>query len=723
VAERLETRALLSGPDPTVGGANGFTSFAGVGFRLVPVGTILGTRNGVPDGNPSSYSATIDWGDGKTTDGTLVRATNSNRVIIKGTHTYADAKDVYQISVTVRGPDGDPVTQPTTMTHVILMPDARAQPGQEPPAADGVQEPTDAEVTVHDVNPFTSYAGVGFALNPVGRISGTLNLKPDHDPDHYKAYVNWGDSPAWHEAKIAPEGDGTGVIVKGSYIYAQPGLYPVSVYAVGADGQTHSFETTTANVVPMPLVRPSSVQIPGRYDMGREPTDVALSMSDVNPISAVAGVALSSQQIARARGTINGFPHSSPGSYKVQVNWGDGPTWTDGQVLLSNETSNPLAIRGTHTYQEPGIYKVVVNLTGPDGQTFTDETATVIVRPATVSPLQITGLTLNQQALNPTDSARCVGGTLSVRGGANERLRGAVLEVIQNGQVLAQGGLTAEGASQLLGRPLGSAGITARGHLFRLTAAELADVDGRFGRTVTFRVRLTSDLGREVQRTTSASSLLVGRAGEFLVDAGQYTFDVEGFEVASNRSVFSRRLHWPGGLSGVTIGRGYDLGSRTRAMVLADLQAAGFSDNQARLIAAGAGLTGTAARDFVTRNRNAVGDISPEAQQGLFQRIYPGYVSGARNGYNRATVDSRGRPLAGRVAWERLNPVIRTMLTDLWYQGFRGSNGMRAAMRNRIGDLIRYIEGRPDILSHENGRNRLGYLRHALDGGCGPAPV
>ena len=46
------------------------------------------------------------------------------------------------------------------------------------------------------------------------------------------------------------------------------------------------------------------------------------------------------------------------------------------------------------------------------------------------------------------------------------------------------------------------------------------------------------------------------------------TFDAEGND-DSNSIYFSRVIHWPGGISGVTIGRGYDFGHRGSADLIA----------------------------------------------------------------------------------------------------------------------------------------------------------
>ncbi|VVO35587.1 hypothetical protein [Pseudomonas fluorescens] len=64
------------------------------------------------------------------------------------------------------------------------------------------------------------------------------------------------------------------------------------------------------------------------------------------------------------------------------------------------------------------------------------------------------------------------------------------------------------------------------------------------------------------------------------VPYGQLTFDVEGNDIEDESHplyrYFSRVVHWPGGASGITIGRGYDLGQRPAPE--SDLRAAGVEE-------------------------------------------------------------------------------------------------------------------------------------------------
>ena len=196
-------------------------------------------------------------------------------------------------------------------------------------------------------------------------------------------------------------------------------------------------------------------------------------------------------------------------------------------------------------------------------------------------------------------------------------------------------------------------------------------------------------------------------SGLLIVSAGQVTFNAEGNDIPKNRN-FSRHIHWPGNAaSGVTLGRGYDLGSRSKATVYNDLIRAGVPDVQAGLIAEGAGKKGEAARVFVENNRDAIGTISHAMQIRLFEIIYPAYVISAKANYESWT-----RPYPERVSWDNLSKPIREIMIDFVYQGFtKGEAPMKAGMKNDIDELIHYIENSPTMKRYEAGRQRANYLR------------
>ncbi|WP_233268370.1 peptidoglycan-binding protein [Pantoea sp. BAV 3049] len=137
-------------------------------------------------------------------------------------------------------------------------------------------------------------------------------------------------------------------------------------------------------------------------------------------------------------------------------------------------------------------------------------------------------------------------------------------------------------------------------------------------------------------------------SGRLTVSAGQVTFNAEGND-NPHSIYFSRHLHWPKGISGVTIGRGYDMGSRTQEAIFLDLTRSGVPTDQAELMSQGRKLTGSTAERFVKDHKNECGIISREAQARLFELIYPGYVSGAK-----AVYLSKTAKFPERTSWEAL---------------------------------------------------------------------
>jgi uncharacterized protein (TIGR02594 family) len=152
------------------------------------------------------------------------------------------------------------------------------------------------------------------------------------------------------------------------------------------------------------------------------------------------------------------------------------------------------------------------------------------------------------------------------------------------------------------------------------------------------------------------------------VSEGQVTFDAEGQD---SGHYFSRVCHWPGGNSGVTIGRGYDLGSRTAKGVAADLTAAGITGGQATTLSTGAGLKGDAAGKWVKDNKAKVGEITHDQQKALFALVYAELKQSVVDiSEKKGTKDKPGaKTVYGDVDFDTLHPAIMEMLVDLRYRG------------------------------------------------------
>ena len=93
--------------------------------------------------------------------------------------------------------------------------------------------------------------------------------------------------------------------------------------------------------------------------------------------------------------------------------------------------------------------------------------------------------------------------------------------------------------------------------------------------------------------------------------AGRLTFDAEGQE---GGPFHSRQFHVPTSSSGLTIGRGYDMKSRSKSEVRDDLVAAGVESAVAALISQAAGLVGSRAEEFIEENDLEDFEISPQTQ-------------------------------------------------------------------------------------------------------------
>ncbi|HGB2244983.1 TPA: pesticin C-terminus-like muramidase [Salmonella enterica subsp. enterica serovar Aberdeen] len=187
---------------------------------------------------------------------------------------------------------------------------------------------------------------------------------------------------------------------------------------------------------------------------------------------------------------------------------------------------------------------------------------------------------------------------------------------------------------------------------------------------------------------------------------GKLTYNAEGNDISSS-PYYSRVIHWPGNeLSGVTIGRGYDMGDRSESDVYHDMVTSGIPDEQAAKISKGAGLKGNRARDFVALNKIKIGEITLQQQEMLFSIIYPKYIDRTIVNYNKWTSG-----VSGVKPWDALDSRIQEVLVDFVYQGFtKGPKPMLAGAKNSKKELNDYIKNTPAISQYEPGRHRADYL-------------
>lgn len=153
------------------------------------------------------------------------------------------------------------------------------------------------------------------------------------------------------------------------------------------------------------------------------------------------------------------------------------------------------------------------------------------------------------------------------------------------------------------------------------------------------------------------------------VPHGQLTFDVEGNDLEDQahplHKYFSRIVHWPGGASGITIGRGYDLGQRPNPET--DLTNAGIEDPLKSWLIRAKGLSGLTARDYMNAAPDSVRKqkITRRQQYELFTPIYE-YMKGRVIEISNSEANVQNY---GKLEWSGLNHKIQDIAVDLIYRG------------------------------------------------------
>ena len=147
----------------------------------------------------------------------------------------------------------------------------------------------------------------------------------------------------------------------------------------------------------------------------------------------------------------------------------------------------------------------------------------------------------------------------------------------------------------------------------------------------------------------------------FTVIQGQLTFDSEGSETLGY--FFSRKPHVPGKWSGVTIGRGYDIGMRTKREVISDLCESSVSLGHAMQLAECSGLKGDKAIEKLSELTELI--ITPYQQKKLFEITYERIKKDVIRICHKDDVVKK----YGETNWNKTNPTIIDIFVDLCYRG------------------------------------------------------
>ncbi|MGB3180065.1 MAG: hypothetical protein WBB45_01660 [Cyclobacteriaceae bacterium] len=155
--------------------------------------------------------------------------------------------------------------------------------------------------------------------------------------------------------------------------------------------------------------------------------------------------------------------------------------------------------------------------------------------------------------------------------------------------------------------------------------------------------------------------------------------------VGEGNDAQTSHVHWPNTeSSGVTMGKGYDLGSREKIDIERHLIEAGFSSSQVKILVNAAGLKGKQAGNWVRDNKDKVGNLEIEAQYNLFRDEFErqskrAEIVATSNRAGHTNINARGREIKqgkpegtfvlSQKEWDNIHPVMKDIIIDLKYRG------------------------------------------------------
>jgi hypothetical protein len=263
-----------------------------------------------PSAHPTTfYHATIDWGDGTTTAGTIVADPAGGFDVQASSKSYASPGH-YTINVSIADINGDTTLAPVTATAVIA---------DAPLSAQGV-----------------GISGVAGVTPATGQVVATFT-DADSQPKlgEFSAMINWGDGTAPTLGTITFD-SGSGVFsVAGTHAYPKRGSYPISV-SIGSTGGSTASATSQAVVADAPI------------------TANGLAVAPVAGLPFTGAVATFSSANALAQ----------PGDFAATIAWGDGTT-TVGTVGIG--LGGGFSVSGNHTYARAGARPIAVSIASTGG--------------------------------------------------------------------------------------------------------------------------------------------------------------------------------------------------------------------------------------------------------------------------------------------------------------------------------------------------------------------
>ena len=346
---------ISTGPSVTTGGNQSAAEGATVSLSGVTYSDPSGT---------GPHTATIDWGDGTITVGTVDEIAGT----VSGSHAYTVVGD-YTVTVTVTN--------------------SELQAGSGNFGVDVTNVPP----TINPIANQTAGVGVSFTTSGITFTDpGTLET--------HSATINWGDGTP---ATAVPVSDtitptGTNGTVTGSHVYATAGIYEATVTVMDSNGgsSNQAFLVIVGNVAP-------------KFDntLG----DATLNVGDT----------LSLTNVGFTEAIFAGPAQGYTPTLTYTIDWGDGSPVSTGAANITQYGSPGVQtagnFSGSHVYTAANTYTVTVTISDGLGGTATETFSAIVNNPAPVvapvptqtvnegSTLTLTGATFSDLDLNGSYTA------------------------------------------------------------------------------------------------------------------------------------------------------------------------------------------------------------------------------------------------------------------------------------------------------------------------------
>ena len=270
-------------------------------------------------------SATIDWGDGTSTPGTIT-PDGGGHYTVSGSHTYAD-EGTPNVTVTVADPD-DPAGAPTSGQASVADAPLTNATGTAVTATEGLATGASTVATFTDTNPAATAA--------------------DFTSGGGSTTIDWGDG-ASGPGTVTQTGPGQ-FAVSGDHVYADEGGYPISVRILDDGGSTADAQAT-ATIADAALAATGNPAF-----VSTNPVNHTLAtFTDEDPAATTADF--------------------TSGGGSTTIDWGDGATSAG---AVTGPTGGPFTVGGAHTYAALGPYTITVTVVDDGGATATATTHVIV---------------------------------------------------------------------------------------------------------------------------------------------------------------------------------------------------------------------------------------------------------------------------------------------------------------------------------------------------------